>query len=94
MAMTFENLDPVVRLLMVEEMNLDISLKKLYQGKRLTSFGLQDWPAALKVALEVGNDVSLTAWLSQPGRLEHSKITPSKALANRVVCRCSCSDFR
>jgi hypothetical protein len=70
MAMNYVSLDPIIRLLMVEELQLDISLNKLYQGKRLTPYGLQDWPDALKSAFEVGNDVTLTNWLAHPGRLE------------------------
>jgi hypothetical protein len=73
MAMTFTNLDPIIRQLMVEELNLDISLNKLYQCKRLTSFGLQDWPGALKASFETSNEVWLTGWLSEPGRLETSE---------------------
>jgi hypothetical protein len=60
MAMTFTNLDPIIRQLMVEELNLDISLNKLYQGKRLTSFGLRDWPGALEASFETSNEVWLT----------------------------------
>jgi hypothetical protein len=70
MALTYKNLNPIIRLLMIEELNLDISLNKLYQGKRLTTFGLQDWPATLSAAFEVGNDTTLENWLAQPGRLE------------------------
>jgi hypothetical protein len=70
MAMQFLNLDPIVRLLMVEELALDTSLAKLYQGKRLTPYGLQDWPTALRTAFEVGNEVWLANWLGQTGRLE------------------------
>lgn len=73
MALTFSNLNPIIRLLMVEEINLDISLNKLYQGKRLTTFGLQNWPVALKSAAEVGNDATLDVWLGQFGRLEASE---------------------
>jgi hypothetical protein len=69
-AMQFVDLDPIVRLLMVEELSIDITLGKLYQGKRLTAYGLQDWPTVLRTALESGNDTWLENWLTHPGRLE------------------------
>lgn len=70
MSMVFKDLNPIIRLLMVEELDLDISRNKLYQGKRLTTFGLQGWASALRIAFEAGNDTTLESWLSQPGRLE------------------------
>jgi hypothetical protein len=73
MALVFNDLNPITRLLMIEELNLDISLNKLYQGKRLTTFGLQDWPVGLRTAFEFGNDTTLENWLAQPGRLETSE---------------------
>jgi len=69
MAMTFPNLDGIVRELMLEEFRLDVSLHKLYRGKRLTEFGWGEWPAALEAALRSGNDVSLSRWLARPGLL-------------------------
>jgi len=86
MSLTYNNLDTLTRQLMVEELNLDISLNKLYQGKRLTPYGLQDWPLALRTAFEAGSDLTLEVWLSQPGRLETTEqytrngITRSKAV--------------
>ena len=70
MALTYVELDSITRTLMQEEIQLDISLGKLYQGKRLTTYGLQDWPGAFLSAAQVGIDDSLAVWLQQVGRLE------------------------
>jgi hypothetical protein len=70
MAMNFVDLNPIIRLLMVEELKLTISSNKLYQGKRLTPLGLQEWSNGLLSAIEAGNDVTLTNWLEQSGRLK------------------------
>jgi hypothetical protein len=69
MAMNFQNLDPLTRARMLRELDSDIEFGRLYISPRLSSFGTQDWPAALRAAVEAGSDQTLAQWLTQPGRL-------------------------
>jgi hypothetical protein len=80
MALQYVDLSPATRRLMIEELNLDLGLNKLYQGKRLTTGGLQEWPTALRSAFEYGTDDSLAAWLSQPWRLEQFEVYTVKGI--------------
>jgi hypothetical protein len=73
MAMNFQNLDPLTRARMLREVDSDIEFNRLYASPRLSSFGLQDWPGALRAAIEVGSEETLARWLTEPGRLNLSE---------------------
>lgn len=86
MALQHIDLNPIIRLLMIDELKIDISANKLYQGKRLTSFGLQDWSSALFSSFDLGSDATFETWLSQPGRLETTEqYTSNGVLRTRKV---------
>lgn len=69
MALTLVNLDSLTRIRMLNEFDADFAARRVYTSDRLSTWGAQDWPAALRGAIEAGSDSTLELWLSQPGRL-------------------------
>ena len=69
MALTLVNLDPLTRVRMLDEFDSDFATGRIYSSDRLSTWGAQDWPAALRAAIEAGSDATLESWLSLPGRL-------------------------
>lgn len=69
MALNYQNLDTETRKYITEEINKDIHDKTLYLGAFLSESGKSDWPKLLLDAAGTGNDVTLAAEVSRPGRL-------------------------
>lgn len=69
MALDFANLDSNTRSFMLEEIEHDIAVGKLYYSPRLSPAGKTLYPELLRNAARSGTDESLASELRVPGRL-------------------------
>jgi hypothetical protein len=69
MPLSYQNLDPRTRALMVEEIRMDIAASNLYLSPWLTDQGKSDWSEMLLEAAERGSDATLAAQIPMQGRL-------------------------
>src|SRR5258707_56298 len=78
MGLKYENLDPAVRTLMAEEVDMDAKADKLYLSTYLTQRGQGNWSDMLRAAAVNGNDDMLAAAIKQGGFLTNQiqKRTP------------------
>jgi hypothetical protein len=77
MAFTFQNLDPVTRQYMLQEVDLDVSSDKLLLSPRLTPDGEEQYPALLREAVQAHDEAWLTERLRPYMRDTESRRTPS-----------------
>jgi hypothetical protein len=94
MAMHFPDLDDEVRVAMLAEIHLDQEEDGLYEGKRLTERGRDDWPYLLTHAAESGTPQSLAAELRKNNRSVAVPCNAPEVLAegefNRFYIRAVC----
>jgi hypothetical protein len=67
MPFAFESLDERTRMLMISEVDRDLSGASLYESVRLTPTGAARWEALFRTACETGDDASLATALGAPG---------------------------
>jgi hypothetical protein len=79
MALNLQNLDDETRKYMVQEIEWDIQQARLYISPRLTPQGANEYPQLLKNAATSGDDSSLAAELSIPGRLNATESRNTKS---------------
>jgi len=78
MALNLQNLDDETRKYMAQEIEMDIQQERLYKSPRLSPQGVNEYPQLLKNAAASGNDNSLAAELSRPGRLNATEQRKTK----------------
>ena len=77
MALSLHNLNPSVRTLMLNEFNLDLEPRRIYESPRLTPIGREHWDYLLKNAIESGDDNTLAYELLRGHYLRDSEIKHS-----------------
>ena len=71
MAFDFRDLDDRTRVLMLAEVDLDRAGGRLYESRRLTADGADQWEHMFRHACEHGDDVSLAEGLGLTRRAEY-----------------------
>jgi hypothetical protein len=87
MSLNLVNLDQRSRQYMVQEIEIDIGLGRLYLSPRLSAVGRSDYPQLLLGAAKVGNDATLARALATDGRLrqtEHRHQAPGQPVTAEV----------
>jgi hypothetical protein len=82
--MIFLDLNDDIRKYMLDELDLDISLKRLYLSPRLNATGIANYEKLIRSAIQKGNDISLSQDLrgmfneSEQRRLKSGEVTNAK----------------
>ncbi len=87
MTLSLANLDQVTRQYMLDEIELDISDRKLYLSPRLSDTGRNNFPSLLKEAAQNHDDIWLAQNLRQAGIMNavEQKRTPSGGFTTAKV---------